>query len=52
MEQSNDVENLKFERTASGKYVFSFKLLGTPEENLVRLKTLQEELDNHIKRLN
>ena len=51
MEENKDIENLKFERTASKKYVYSFKLLGTPEDNLKRLTDLQVKLDTQIKEL-
>jgi len=38
-------ETLKFERTASGKYTYSFKLLGKPESNFERLKKIKKELE-------
>lgn len=41
-------ESLKFERTASGKYVWSFKLLGSPEDNLDRLRKLSDELNKQV----
>ena len=46
-----DEESLKFERTASGKYVYSFKLIGKPEDNMERLKNLQVALDKQIEDL-
>jgi len=42
-------ETLKFERTASGKYVYSFKLIGRAEYNIERLDRLKNELDNRTK---
>ena len=38
-------EVVKFEKTASGKLVYTIKLVGRPEDNLGRLKELKKELD-------
>ena len=38
-------ETLKFERTASGKYVYTIKLIGTVENNLARMKAMKLELN-------
>ncbi len=50
MEEENNkiVENVKFERTASGKYVYSFRCLGEPEKLIERVKELKKEYDKLI----